>query len=102
MRHPRVQVCKPWSALPEVITAGSVSRNGRYLALTGFDGIIHLCDLESGSIYRKYFGNDENVVNLCFSADDETIISRTQDGIVHFWHVSTGSEMMRFGTLAET
>ncbi len=47
---------------------------------------------------RRCFGHEGPTRNLCFSPDDQTLISHGDDHTVRFWHVPTCSELIRLGT----
>ena len=82
------------------ITA-AISRDGRYLAIGGEERVVNCWDLTAPGRPTKFVGHESGIVGLCFSSDGRTILSHGADGTVRFWHVATGTELLKLGTPEE-
>jgi WD40 repeat protein len=85
----------------EKLQCAAVSRDGRYLAAGGVEGIIYIWDLSTGDPPTKCIGHDDGFGLLMFAPDGGTLISHSNDYSVRFWHVATGAELLKIGSRGE-
>jgi WD40 repeat protein len=60
------------------------------------DFSIHLWDVQSGDLVRRFEGHADAVVVVRFSPDGRRLISGSIDETVRLWDVETGKELRRF------
>lgn len=86
----------------ESVSCAAVSQDGRNLAVAGFDRVIYIWDLRRSSLPIKCIGHDTACQSLAFSPDGCTLLSHAYrdgtDGTVRFWHVPTGTELLKLGS----
>jgi Tol biopolymer transport system component len=77
-----------------------LSSGGRFLALLGEDGTIHLIDARTGKeLHAIKWEGKERVPLLSFSPDGKllAVVSTLSPGHVRFWNVTTGKERPALG-----
>lgn len=82
--------------LPDEFKAGSCfafSPDGKRLAQSGFDRIVHLWDVETGRERAAFQGHTAAVTGVAFAPDGKTVASASKDGTALIWDVS---ELGRF------
>jgi len=81
------------------VNRGAFSPDGRTLATSAVRSEeICLWDLDSGRLIRqiRLQGNRPGPTRLEFSPDGGALISKSSDGLVHFWDLITGKEIRHF------
>jgi WD40 repeat protein len=76
-----------WSALEKDWAAFTLSGQGRYAAVGGEDGLIHIRDLESGRELARWHAHDAGVTALTFSPDGALLASGAPDGSLRVWNL---------------
>ena len=79
------------------LTSACVSRDGRYLATGGTEGVIYLWDLTENREPTKFVGHEGQMAGIWFSADGRTLLSSSLDGTVRFWDLDTHAELFNLG-----
>lgn len=69
----------------ELITNISFSRDGKYVAGAGWQGVILIWDITSGKIIARLKGHQGGIYNTSFSFDNKTIASAGLDRSVRIW-----------------
>jgi WD40 repeat protein len=78
------------------------SPDGSLLALTdGERGRVHLHLAATGQRLRTLDGHADQVDDLAFSPDSQTLLSTSRDGTSRLWSLATGRQQMRFQEDAE-
>lgn len=75
------------------VTSVRVSRDSRYAIVNHAPDEVHLWDLESGRLARKFTGQrqGQHVIRSCFGGDEDTfVLTGSEDGNVYVWHRDTG------------
>ncbi len=60
------------------------------LALVTSNHTIVLIDTNSGSCIGKFRGHKDTITGICFSPDNDTIISSSRDDSIKIWDIQTG------------
>lgn len=68
--------------------------DGNLLAVGGKDRQIELVDLETGQVRRTLVGHLGRINQLHFTPDGKTLLSLDERGLLKFWQVAHGSELM--------
>ncbi|MBX3414964.1 MAG: protein kinase [Pirellulales bacterium] len=100
-------VAPPKSAFPRIalnrpldgVWCGAISSDGHTFAASG-ESAIFLWDVTRGGRPVKIIGHSAIVINLQFSPDGSTLISRCIDGVVRMWNVATREELLAIGSKA--
>lgn len=77
----------------ELIQNLTFSKDGKYLAGSGFMGILKIWDLETNKMIHKLSGHTGGIYNLSFSPDGLTIASSGMDGTIRVWDTQSGKEL---------
>ena len=72
------------------VAAIAISPNGHLLATGGFDNLIHLWHLGTGSLVGSFTGHLEPVLALVFTLEGQALISGSVDNSIKLWHLHTG------------
>jgi WD40 repeat protein len=72
--------------------SGSVSRDGRRLAIGGSEGFITILDLASRQIVTTLIGHEQPVLDLSFLSDGKTLVSAGDDEL-RVWSAALKSEL---------
>lgn len=70
--------------------AVAYSRDGKYLAIGGDDGVVRLFDGPSGRPLRRPDGHQSWVTDLAVAPDGRTLASGAWDGTVRIWEIPSG------------
>ncbi len=62
----------------------------------GADYAVHLIDLRTGNLERRFTGHTQNVRAVAFCPDGNHFISGSWDKTLRLWDVKTGEELFRF------
>jgi len=80
----------PWA----IGWAIAFSPDGRLLAASGLDSLVHLWDVRTGKLLRELEQNVGNAVHaLAFTPDSSTIAISGSDGFASLWDVATGAKI---------
>jgi WD40 repeat protein len=71
------------------IFALAFSRNGKYLAAGGFDGLVRIWEVRTGTLRRTLRGHKREVYAVAFAPDGKKLLSASLDGRVGVWDLST-------------
>jgi WD40 repeat protein len=82
----------------EAVSRAVVSKDGRFLASGGREGIVYFWDLSTPSLRGKCVGHEAAIRDLVFSPSGHAILSQSDDGTVRLWDLATRAELLRFGT----
>ena len=85
----------------EPVQQAAVSPDGCLLAVSGDEQVIYVWNLERAGPPRKFIGHEGIVLDLAFSTDGRTLLSRDNDGTVRFWSVANQAELLKIGTAEE-
>ncbi|KZV92176.1 WD40 repeat-like protein [Exidia glandulosa HHB12029] len=75
------------------LTSVRVSRDSRYAIINHAPDEVHLWDLQSGRLARKFTGQrqGQHIIRSCFGGDEDSfVLSGSEDGNVYVWHRDTG------------
>src|SRR5262249_21849735 len=67
----------------------------RWFATAGADGIVFLCDANTGVVQRSLAGHSGAVHSLTFSPNARRLISGAEDATARIWDVEAGREVTR-------
>ncbi len=70
--------------------------DGHYILSGGYDGIIMVWDVVSGSLMKQLKGHNEPINTVCFSSNGSHILSGGLDKTIRFWDVESGKEIRKF------
>jgi WD40 repeat protein len=79
---------------PSGVTNLDISNNGKYVAVTGYDGKIRIWEMSNGTLVKTLAGHNGTSWSIAFSPDDKWIVSGGEDNMVRLWDVQTG-ELLR-------
>jgi WD40 repeat protein len=82
----------------EAVSRAVVSKDGRFLATGGREGIVYFWDLNTPSLRGKCVGHEAAIRDLVFSPLGNAILSQSDDGTVRLWDLATRAELLRFGS----
>jgi serine/threonine protein kinase len=75
---------------------GTLTRDGRYVALTWSDSTIRLLDVETGAEVRRFTGHKGWAGSLAFSPEGRRLLAGSEGKTIHLWDVATGKEVCQF------
>ena len=75
------------------------SPDGRVLASSGDDALIHLWDPTTGKELKRLDGHKGPVWTIAFSPDGDRLASGGNDCTIRIWRVASGKEVRRLGPL---
>jgi len=75
------------------ISAVAVSRDGKHIALGGFDGRVALHRLNDGKKTRTLEGHAENITSIAFSPDGSRLATGSGDDTLRIWDARTGETL---------
>jgi WD40 repeat protein len=78
------------TAAPAVISAITLSPDGKLVAVGGSDGAIHLLQTDDGKLLRSLAGHTATVTGLAFHPGGELLASCSKDRTVRLWNPATG------------
>ena len=70
---------------------GAMSRDGKYVATGGLDGITHLWELDTGKMLRSFEGHSSSIAVVAFSPDGKWLLTGSYDRTARLWQVETGA-----------
>jgi WD40 repeat protein len=87
-----------WSARDHAaeVLAVAFAPDGSSLASAGADGLIHLHDLQTGSVSQTLPGHVGGATSLAFSADGAALACGGGDGTTSLWEIHTGRRVRTF------
>ena len=75
----------------ELDTSKALSPDGKYIAFSGYDKAIKLCDVATGECVKSFERQHGSYIyTIKFSADGKYIASGSEDKTVKIWDVQTG------------
>ncbi|KAL9605959.1 MAG: hypothetical protein Q9179_000850 [Wetmoreana sp. 5 TL-2023] len=80
--------------LKSKMTCINISKDSRYMLVNMVNSEVQLIDIETAEIVRRFLGQQqgEYVIRSCFGgADENLIISGSEDSKVYIWHKQTGT-----------
>jgi len=81
------------------IASVALSANGKFLAVGGFNGEIHMLHVANGKPLSAFMGHIRMVWSLAFSPDSTLLASVGYDHIVKLWTVGENGTIQGFKTL---
>ncbi len=69
----------------EAVWSAVYSPDGRIIASTGFDDIIHLWDQDGNVISNPFEGHEDDIWLVAFSPDGQAIVSASSDETLRLW-----------------
>ena len=72
------------------IRSAEVSSDGRWVATTGNDRIVRVCPAAEPADARALMGHEDEVYAVCFSPNNQHLVSGDLLGAVRTWDVQTG------------
>lgn len=76
----------------------ALSPNGRIVAAGSPDGAITLWDPSTGQVIRTLKAEDSSATStLLFSADNDLLVSKHENGVHRVWDLATGKQMRELG-----
>jgi hypothetical protein len=84
-----------------MVTAVAFNRDGKQLATAGFDNLIKLWDVESGSELQTLRGHSNTVTSVVFSPVDNLLVSASFDAKIKIWNQTSGSEIASLVALGD-
>jgi WD40 repeat protein len=86
-------------------TVATVSRDGRWLATAGLAGgkpAILIRDVASGAVAKTLIGHEGQITALAFSADNNRLVSGSQDKTARVWNLADGQPISKFAGHTQT
>lgn len=90
---PHIELDRP----ADTVWSAAVSPDGLTIAGGGGHDIF-VWDVHDRAVAFKLRGHEAMVINLQFSPDGGTLLSRSIDGVVRFWNVATREELLSLGS----
>lgn len=93
--------------------AVAFSPDRRFVLTGGLDGMAHLWDAATGREVKRFVEqraknkdedegeNESRVLGVAFSPEGRSVLTRSPDGVVRLWDVSSGKETRKFAGLGE-
>ena len=78
-----------------IVNSVAVHPKGDLAAVSGFDGIVRLWNVRSGTLVREYRGHTEPIEDLAFAMDGNRIVSVASDGL-KVWNTETGELLLTY------
>jgi eukaryotic-like serine/threonine-protein kinase len=85
----------------EAVSRAVITKDGRFLACGGREGIVYFWDLNTPSLRGKCVGHEAAIRDLVFSPTGHAILSQSDDGTVRLWDLATRAELLRFGSMRQ-
>jgi len=63
-----------------------ISSDGQFALSGGWDGMLRLWDIASGTTTRRFLGHTKDVLSVAFSADNRQIVSGSRDKTIKLWN----------------
>ncbi|KAJ1496258.1 WD40-repeat-containing domain protein, partial [Baffinella frigidus] len=82
----------PHRTLTGGVNALSFSPDGHSLATGGWDGVVRVWNVESGSVVCEFKGHRAEVLSVCFSPDGSAVASAGADRAVRLMDVAAGTQ----------
>ncbi|MBY9005357.1 MAG: TIR domain-containing protein [Candidatus Lokiarchaeota archaeon] len=74
----------------------SITPDRKYVITGSLDKSIKIWNLETGDLYHKIDGHDDEITCLDLSSDGSRIVSGSEDNSVKLWKLDTGNLMRNF------
>jgi WD40 repeat protein len=75
------------------------SRDGRYIATSGYDASVRVWDVSTGKEVQKFFPHAGYACSVAFSADGKTLATGgSEDGLIKLYDVATGRSILPIQT----
>jgi len=75
------------------------SRDGRYLATSGYDASVRVWDVATGKEIQKFYPHAGYACSVAFSADGKTLATGgSEDGLIKLYDVATGRNILPIQT----
>jgi WD40 repeat protein len=78
------------------IRAISFSRDGKFLAAGGWDGIVSVWRLASGDLEAEFHAQSVYVNSIAFTPNSERILAGEHGGCIEMWDIRTHSKVVSF------
>jgi len=95
----RILFAPPVAAVPVAAHAIAVSPDGRVVAAGFADGTLRLID-GSGRLTSEVMGAHDEINDVCFSPDGQTLATAGQDGRCRWWRITDAGKISAAGTTA--
>lgn len=69
--------------------------NPNVLATGGSSGNLHLWDITTKKIIKKFSGHKDDIFSICFSPDGKYLASGGKDKVLRIWDVNNGTEIAK-------
>jgi len=79
-----------------LLTAGTLSVDGKLAVSGNSDGIIKIWDIATGKEIFTLRGHSGGISSVRFSKDGDKIVSSSSDSTIRLWNVATGKEIAQF------
>jgi WD40 repeat protein len=81
----------------DIIYAVAANPAGTILATAGYDRMIHLWEMETGSLLRTLQGHNGAIYDLAFDASGQVLASASADETIKLWRVDNGERLDTLG-----
>lgn len=95
----RMLFTPPLAAVPVAAHAIAVSPDGRAVAAGFADGTLRLIDVSWRHV-SEIMGAHDEINDVCFSPDGQTLATAGQDGLCRWWRITDAGNIAAAGTMA--
>lgn len=78
--------------------AVDISPDGKWIAIAGGDGKIHLFDFTTKELKQTIEAHETGIVSVAFSQDGQTLVSSGYDGLVKTWETDSAGPLVVINT----
>ncbi len=82
--------------LKRPLYAVDINNQGEKVAVAGETRVIHIYNSKDGHLLQKLEGHHASVTNLKFSANDQRLVSSSEDGMIKIWDLESGKELVSY------